>query len=121
MEKQYRLKTPEEIREDDQRRHEIFMKTNPTYIQFHTAIDKVASILADGNGHTADELQEVMVSCGYTEKGAKHRLSAVINAIDEPGFDIYRFTIINYDEYGEPIRRTMYRKAAHGDYMNRYL
>ena len=118
MEKQYRVRTLEEIREDDQRLHEIFMKTNPSYIQFHTAIDKIASLLADGENHTPDELQEIMVSCGYTEKGAKRRLGAVIKAIDGSKFDVYHYTYVNYDEYGDPIRHEVYRKAVYSDYVD---
>ena len=128
MEWQYHERTPEEIRKDDQRLHEIFMKTNPGYIQFHTAIDKIASLLADGKDHTANELQEVMVSCGYTEKGAKRRLGAVIKAIDgtELGvcygleLGVYRDVYVDYDdEYGDPIKHTIiYRKASYYDFVD---
>ena len=119
MEQQYRVRTLGEIREDDQRLHEIFMKTNPGYIQFHTAIDKIASLLEDWKNHTPDELQEVMVSCGYTEKGAKRRLGAVIKAIERSKFGVHHYTYVDYDgEYEDPIRHEIYRKAVYGDYVD---
>lgn len=126
MKKQYRLRTPEEIREYEQRRHESFMKTNPGYIQFHTAIDKIASILADGKDHTSDELREVMMSCGYTKSGAKQRLGAVIKALDETEvgvcrglkLGVYRYVYVDHDENDDPIRYTIYRKASYNDFVD---